>query len=62
MFAPNGGYCLFIIMFDNVQCIICFQSEDIRFDPVMLTSCIKDITTFCSDVTEGQAKVSFVHV
>ena len=49
-------------MFDSVQCVICIQSEDIRFDPVMLTSCFKDITEFCSDVTNGQAKVSFGHI
>jgi len=53
---------IIIIMFDNLQCIICFQSEDILFDPVMLTSCIKDIKAFCNDVTYGQAKVSFAHV
>ncbi|XP_020607607.1 Golgi apparatus protein 1-like isoform X2 [Orbicella faveolata] len=33
------------------------ESEDILFDPVMLTSCIKDIKAFCNDVTYGQAKV-----
>ncbi|KAJ7370351.1 glycogenin glucosyltransferase glg1 [Desmophyllum pertusum] len=27
------------------------------FDPVMLTSCIKDITTLCQHITYGQAKI-----
>ena len=36
---------------------VCFQSEDMRFDPIMIAKCMQDIAKFCSDTQYGQAKV-----
>lgn len=37
--------------------IVFVQSEDIRFDPIMIVSCIADIAKLCADTSYGQAKV-----
>ena len=44
----------FFVLFDFLRC---FQSEDVRLDPVISEACSKDIRKYCRDVSYGQAKV-----